>query len=161
MRVAAVSAVEIERLYRRRFAAFVGLAAAVTGDPAEAVDVVQDSFAKALRKRRSIRSADSLEPWLWRVVLNTARDRQRGRRSAVLSAVEPAVTTNGYETDAAVRALLAQLPERQREAIFLRYYADLDYAAIAAMLGISPGTVAATLNAAHAALRQRIERVPE
>jgi len=161
MRVAAVSAVEIERLYRRRFAAFVGLAAAVTGDPAEAVDVVQDSFAKALRKRRSIRSPDALEPWLWRVVLNTARDRRRGRRSAVLTATEPAVTTNGYETDAAVRALLAQLPERQREAIFLRYYADLDYAAIAAMLGISPGTVAATLNAAHAALRQRIERVPE
>jgi DNA-directed RNA polymerase specialized sigma24 family protein len=81
MRVAAVSAVEIERLYRRRFAAFVGLAAAVTGDHGEAVDVVQDSFAKALRKRRSIRSPDSLEPWLWRVVLNTARDRRRGRRS--------------------------------------------------------------------------------
>jgi DNA-directed RNA polymerase specialized sigma24 family protein len=92
MRVAAVSAVDIERLYRRRFATFVGLAAAVTVDQGGAVDVVQDSFAKALRKRRSIRSPDSLEPWLWRVVLNTARDRRRGRRSDVLSAAEPAVT---------------------------------------------------------------------
>jgi RNA polymerase sigma factor (sigma-70 family) len=155
MRVAAVSAVEIERLYRRRFAAFVG--AAVTGDHGEAVDVVQDSFAKALRKRRSIRSPDSLEPWLWRVVLNPARDRCRGRRSGVPSAAEPAVTTHGYETDAAVRALLAELPERQREAIFLRYYADLDYGAIAQLLGISAGTVAATLNAAHSALRERLE----
>ena len=69
------------------------------------------------------------------------------------------MTTNGYETDAAVRALLAQLPERQREAIFLRYYADLDYAAIAGLLGISAGTVAATLNAAHSALRERLEGV--
>lgn len=62
-------------------------------------------------------------------------------------------------TDAAVRALLAELPERQREAIFLRYYADLIYAAIAELLGISADTVAATLNAAHSALRERLERV--
>jgi RNA polymerase sigma factor (sigma-70 family) len=69
------------------------------------------------------------------------------------------MTTNGYETDAAVRALLAQLPERQRGAIFLRYYADLDCAAIAGLLGISAGTVVATLNAAHSALRERLEGV--
>jgi len=156
MRVGAVSAVEIERLYRRRFAAFVGLAAAVTRDRGEAVDVVQDSFAKALRKRRSIRSP---EPWLWRIVLNTARDRRRSQQGSALRSAEPPVTTNGYETDAAVRALLAELPERQREAIFLRYYADLDYKAIAELLEISAGTVAATLNAAHSALRERLEGV--
>jgi DNA-directed RNA polymerase specialized sigma24 family protein len=43
---------------------------------------------------------------------------------------------------------------------FLRYYADLDYEGIASVLGIAPGTVAATLNAAHAALRERLEGVP-
>jgi RNA polymerase sigma factor (sigma-70 family) len=51
------------------------------------------------------------------------------------------------------------LPERQRLAVFLRYYADLDYTAIGEALGISAGTVAATLNAAHAALRGRLEEV--
>jgi RNA polymerase sigma factor (sigma-70 family) len=40
-----------------------------------------------------------------------------------------------------VRAALAGLPERQRLALFLRYYADLDYAAIAEALSISRGTV--------------------
>ena len=45
--------------------------------------------------------------------------------------------------------MLARLPERQRTAVFLRYYADLDYAAIGEALGITTGTVAATLNAAH------------
>ena len=54
---------------------------------------------------------------------------------------------------------LARLPERQRTAIFLRYYADLDYAAIGEALGIRHGTVAATLNAAHAALRSHLEEV--
>src|SRR5206468_6238374 len=41
--------------------------------------------------------------------------------------------------------------ERQRLVLFLRYYADLDYAAIADTLGIGPGTVGASLNHAHAA----------
>jgi RNA polymerase sigma factor (sigma-70 family) len=52
------------------------------------------------------------------------------------------------------------LPERQRLALFLRYYADLDYRTIADTLGIRPGTVAATLNAAHATLRSTLSEVP-
>ena len=54
---------------------------------------------------------------------------------------------------------LARLPERQRTAVFLRYYADLDYAAIGEALGIRTGTVAATLNSAHTALRTQLEEV--
>jgi RNA polymerase sigma factor (sigma-70 family) len=52
---------------------------------------------------------------------------------------------------------VAALPERQRLVLFLRYYADLDYAAIAAILEIKEGTVGATLHAAHASLRQALE----
>ncbi len=54
---------------------------------------------------------------------------------------------------------LARLPERQRIVVFLRYYADLDYAAIGQALGIRTGTVSATLNAAHAALQIQLEEV--
>jgi len=61
--------------------------------------------------------------------------------------------------DATLRAVLALLPERQRTAVFLRYYADLDYAAIGEALGISTGSVSATLSAAHATLRNRLEEV--
>jgi RNA polymerase sigma factor (sigma-70 family) len=56
-----------------------------------------------------------------------------------------------------LRALVATLPERQRHALFLRYYADLDYQAIAQALGVKPGTVAAHLHAAHETLRSRLE----
>jgi RNA polymerase sigma factor (sigma-70 family) len=59
--------------------------------------------------------------------------------------------------DPEVRAAVAGLPERQRLAVYLRYYADLDYDAIATALEVKPGTVAATLNAAHARLRGRLE----
>ena len=46
--------------------------------------------------------------------------------------------------------------ERQREVLFLRYYADLDYATIAAALGISAGTVGATLSTARGVLRRAL-----
>ena len=57
-----------------------------------------------------------------------------------------------------MRAALAALPERQRLALFLRYYADLDYAGIAEALGVSRGTVSATLHAAHSNLKSEVTR---
>lgn len=147
---------DLEALYRSRFEVFARVAASVTGDSERARDAVQDAFATAVRKRRAFRGDGPLEAWVWRIVLNAARS--DARRS--LPAVEygTPVNSNGHpEQDVELRVALARLPERQRTAVFLRYYADLDYAAIAEALGVTPGTVAATLNAAHAALRSRLE----
>jgi RNA polymerase sigma factor (sigma-70 family) len=67
---------------------------------------------------------------------------------------------NGHpEHDAELRIALARLPERQRTAVFLRYYADLSYASIGEALGITEGTVAATLNAGLTTLRTRLQEV--
>ena len=55
-----------------------------------------------------------------------------------------------------VQLPLELLTERQREVLFLHYYADLDYVTIAAALGISPGTVGATLSTARRTLRQAL-----
>jgi RNA polymerase sigma-70 factor, ECF subfamily len=149
---------ELEVVYRSRFEVFARVAASVTGDSERACDAVQDAFATAVRKRGSFRADGPLEAWVWRIVLNAARsDARRNARSVKL---DDAPSANGHaEDDAELRVALAHLPERQRTAVFLRYYADLDYAAIGEALGISPGTVAATLNAAHAALRGRLEEV--
>ncbi len=68
-------------------------------------------------------------------------------------------STNGHHEGAAVRAALAALPERQRLALFLRYYADLDYAGIAEALGVSRGTVSATLHAAHSNMQTQLTEV--
>ena len=147
---------ELEALYRSRFEVFARVAASVTGDSDRARDAVQEAFATAVRKRRSFRREGPLEAWVWRIVLNAACSDVR-RATPTVDYEEP-VTTNGHrEEDAELRVALARLPERQRTAVFLRYYADLDYAAIGQALGISPGTVAATLNAAHTALRSRLE----
>ena len=149
---------EIEALYRARFHAFVRTAAAVAGDVDSGREAVQEGFATAVRKRSTYRGEGSLEAWVWPIVLNEARDRLRRRTPAVPVASEP--TDEREAKDEELRLALAALPERQRLVAFLRYYADLDYEGIASVLGIAPGTVAATLNAAHAALRERLEGVP-
>jgi RNA polymerase sigma factor (sigma-70 family) len=156
---------ELEALYRGRFDLFARVAASVTGDAERARDVVQEAFATAVRKRGSFRGAGPLEAWVWRIVLNSARSEARGRTPT--AEPDPYANTNGHhaitnghsEHEFELRDALARLPERQRTAVFLRYYADLDYAAIAEALGIAEGTVAATLNAAHAALRNRLQEV--
>ena len=150
---------ELEALYRVRYAAFVRVAHAIVGQEQSARDVVHDGFVLAVRNRDRLRDNDALEPWVWRIVVNEARKR-RARESRAIPDEGPAATYGPAELDVDVRGLIAALPERQRLALFLRYYADLDYAAIAVALGVKPGTVAATLNAAHAALRTELEAEP-
>jgi RNA polymerase sigma-70 factor, ECF subfamily len=149
---------ELEALYRSRFDVFERVAASVTGDSERARDAVQEAFATAVRKRGSFRGDGPLEAWVWRIVLNAARSDVR-RSIPAVDYEEPAAANGHPERDAELRGTLARLPERQRTAVFLRYYADLDYAAIGEALGMRTGTVAATLNAAHAALRSRLEEV--
>jgi RNA polymerase sigma factor (sigma-70 family) len=152
---------EIERVYRERLPEFRRVAAAMLGDREAARDAVQEGFANAVRKRKSFRAEGSLEAWLWRVVVNAAR--QHGRRREEVLDPDAIASQNGSqadEPDAQVRVALAVLPERQRLALFLRYYADLDYRTIAETLDVAIGTVGVTLNAAHAKLRELLEEAP-
>lgn len=60
------------------------------------------------------------------------------------------------ERDPALAAAIRSLPHKRRLVLFLRYYADFSYGEIAEALGIAPGTVAATLAQAHAALLDQL-----
>ena len=149
----------IAAVYHARFDAFASVASAIVRDAGEGRDVVQDAFATALRRRGGFRGDGSLEAWLWQIVVNTARSRSRKRVPVPTDrAVDAHGEVDGPATD--VRDALASLPERQRLVLFLRYYADLDYATIATAIEVAPGTVGATVHAALAALRRRLEEVP-
>lgn len=112
-----------------------------------------------LGHRASYRGEGPLEAWVWRAVVNEAR-KARVSRVVPSGNVETPATPNGADPDAAgVRTWVAQLPERQRLAVFLRYYADLDYRSIANVLDVEVGTVSATLSSAHSALRKQLGEV--
>jgi RNA polymerase sigma-70 factor (ECF subfamily) len=150
---------ELERIYREQYGRFVRVAVAVTRRPETAAEAVQEAFARAIKRRRQFRGEAPLEVWLWRAVVNEAK-RAAGTPEPVPDARLSIAEANGLPPeDAAVRGLIAALPERQRLAVFLRYYADLDYRAIGDVLEIETGTVSATLAAAHRTLRNAIEGV--
>jgi RNA polymerase sigma-70 factor (ECF subfamily) len=150
---------QLEQLYRTHFERYSRVASAICGDAELGRDAVQAAFVTAVRERRSFRGTGPLEAWVWRIVINEARRISRQPRPEPLD-IAPEGETNGRRDDpVGLRRWIAALPERQREVLFLRYYADLDYRAVADLLGIEVGTVSATLNAAHQALRRRLEEV--
>jgi RNA polymerase sigma-70 factor (ECF subfamily) len=153
---------DLEVLYRERYAHFAQVARAVVGDEETAHDAVQDGFAQAILNRESFRGSGPLEAWLWRMVTNAALGARR--RSSAFNPFDlaPEQTTHDtHDENEQIRAWIATLPERQRLAVFLRYFADLDYRAIASALEIEIGTVSATLSAAHDALRRSISAPEE
>ena len=152
----------IEVVYRERFPSFVRLATAITGDDQAAVDAVHDGFVRAVRYRGRLRDRGSAPGWICRIVLNEARKRRTVEgRHVPMSAelLDRDVATNGHREAGAVPTALASLPERQRLALFLRYYADLDYEGIAEALGVTRGTVSATLHAARSNLETKLKEV--
>jgi RNA polymerase sigma factor (sigma-70 family) len=153
---------EIARVYRTRFRAFLFTLTALLGDADLAFDALQEGFLRAVRERRHFRGDSPVEAWIWRIVLNTARDDRRRRERARRLPVEPAMSGDASDGDpdaGDLIALLRSLPERQRLVIFLRYYADLSYVEIADVLGVAPGTVSAALHAAHRTLHRRVVEV--
>jgi RNA polymerase sigma factor (sigma-70 family) len=147
----------IEAIYREQAGRFRRVAAAIVESAEAAEDVVQEAFASAVAKRASFRGSGDASAWIWRIVVNGALSRRRrGRLEGRLLEWLKAGGARAEEPDAgerSFRALVARLPERQRAALFLRYYADLDYAAIAEVLSIRPGTVGKLLHDARATLR--------
>jgi RNA polymerase sigma factor (sigma-70 family) len=152
---------EIEELYRKDLDRFVRVGTAILGDREAARDAVHDGFAVAVRKRKSYSGRGPLAGWVWQVVVNTVRNRKRRREPSLLELREDltAPSSNGSSEGGRLQAALMALPERQRLVVFLHYYADLDYRAIADALGIQEGTVGATLSAARAALRGSLTEV--
>lgn len=146
---------EIEAVYRRRLPELRRVAAAITGNRDAAVDAVQDAFALAVHKRGQFRREGSLDAWLWRIVVHAARDAAaRSKQLTAHGGVAVDVVAPEVGSPGQVHALVAELPERQRLVLFLRYYADLDYSAIAEALEISRGTVGATLSQGRENLRR-------
>jgi RNA polymerase sigma-70 factor, ECF subfamily len=145
----------IESLYRSRYGRFRDGVATITGDRESARDVVQETFARALRKRRSFRGEGSLEAWVWRIALRTAREHVRRASPARLNGTLEAALAEP-DRDPVLDEALRALPPKRRLIVFLRYFADLSYAQIAELCEVREGTVGATLAQARAALEEEL-----
>jgi len=151
----------IEAVYRTRAADFFRFALAKTGDPERARDAVQEGFARAIRGGATFQGTGPLEAWVARCVLNAALDLNRVF-SPMQSEPEDLAANSMTASDdsgSVIREAVRQLPQRQRDALFLRYYLDFDYRAIAEALDVEVGTISATLHAARNSLMDALQEV--
>ncbi|WP_163572665.1 RNA polymerase sigma factor [Fodinicola feengrottensis] len=119
----------VEQVYRASAPGLVGAAYALTGDRAEAEDVVQEAFIRALAQPGKVAAADSPGAWMRVVALNIARSRFRRRQThdrlvRQLPLADERLPEPGPDRVMLVAAI-GQLPYEQREAVTLYYLADL------------------------------------
>src|SRR4029453_5019065 len=118
---------ELEAVYRQHLPQLRRVSTAIVGDEERGCDAVQEAFGRAIRRRKTFRRSGPLEAWIWRLVVNAARDQARPVAHSLdaLESQHEAVTNGASPHAAGLRARVAALPERQRLVLFLRYYAAL------------------------------------
>ena len=149
-----MSEVEIQELYVASYRRLLGQLIGVTGSVAEAEDVLQEAFVRALDHPRRLLGADNPEAWLRTVAVNLARSRWRRAQRFLRLAPRLVEQPRDGDTDDHVVLLqaLRQLPAGQREVIALHHLADLTVAQVADTLNLPTGTVKARLSRGRAAL---------
>ncbi len=149
-----MSDMEIQELYAASYRRLLGQLIGVTGNLAEAEDVVQEAFVRGLDRPRRLLGADNPEAWLRTVAVNLARS--RWRRAQRLAGLSPRLVEQQRDADTEGHVVLLQalrkVPASQREVIALHHLADLTVEQVADTLGLPTGTVKARLSRGRAAL---------
>jgi len=120
--------------------------AALTGDPVEAVDHVQEAFIRAWSRWGRVRQLDDPEGWVRRVAHNLAVSRWRRGRRTVLRPQVPDARIEWDDGQAEVVAALATLPRSEREAVVWHHVIGLSVEEIAVELHAPVGTVKSWLS---------------
>ena len=150
----------------------------LTRSPADAEDLVQDTYLKAFRAADSFEPGTNLRAWLFTILHNTARNRARDRARDNVTVDSETVDqaadllTSGGDADGTPEALLMRdtlmpelqaaidaLPEAFREAVWLRDVEEFSYAEIAAMLHIPAGTVMSRISRGRRMLFDRLQHL--
>ena len=148
----------------------------LTRVPADAEDLVQETYLKAFRAAASFEPGTNLRAWLFTILHNTARNRARDRArdmvavdsDAVDQATDFAPATGQPETPETLllrdtlapelQAAIDGLPEAFRQAVWLRDVEEFSYAEIAEMLQIPIGTVMSRISRGRRALHDALSR---
>jgi RNA polymerase sigma-70 factor, ECF subfamily len=148
---------EFDQFYQAAYGRLVGQLLAVTGNLADAEDVVQEAFLRALARWPAVRRYEAPELWVRRVALNLAISgfRRARRQLAVLLHLRgrPASASLSEETTEVIE-LLRQVPVALRSVLLLRYVLDLPVDEVAHQLGLRPSTVRGRLARARARLAE-------
>lgn len=154
-------------LARRHLAHALGLARRITGNAADAEEVVQEALLRVWINAPRWRPAALFRTWFYRIIVNLCINRLRRAPFMPLDDTDyppdpsPGAMEQieGREVERAVAAAVAVLPARQRAAIVLTYHQGLSNAETAAVLGSSVSAVETLLVRAKRSLRRTLGAV--
>jgi RNA polymerase sigma-70 factor (sigma-E family) len=154
----------IEQLYAGHYTELVRLGVLLLHDQGASEEVVQDAFIALHARWGQLRDPEKAAAYLRQSVVNRARSALRHRKVVARHLPVPLPDEPGADHAAltsarrtAVLTALADLPQRQREVLALRYYLDQSEHQIAETLGISAGAVKSHASRGVAALRNLLE----
>jgi RNA polymerase sigma-70 factor, ECF subfamily len=150
---------ELEQAFRAHHGLVFRTAYRITGNAADAEDVLQTVFLRLLRKPEQVEAMENAESYLRRAAINAALDVIRTRRSTDLTEVPELSSHSNHdfgELRNALAGAIAQLKPRSAEVFALRFIEGLSNPEIAKMLGISQVLVAVIVHRTRQQLRKKL-----
>jgi RNA polymerase sigma-70 factor (ECF subfamily) len=150
--------VDLEDVFNASYRRLVMQLYGVVGDRAEAEDVVQEAFVRAVAAGRRFAVTANPEAWLRKTAINLHRSRWRKLRnfSRIKERLAAPEDIPGLDERLDVIDALRSLPVEQREVVALHHLADLPVAEIAEELGLPAGTVKSRLSRGREALARTL-----
>lgn len=156
----------IEPLIRELHRPMFQLAVLLVGDYAVAQDIVQEAFVRVWLSPRTPRDLSGFRPWLYKTVVNLARDhhRRQGRWARIRfghpSAADPTEVAERHETDASLGNAIRALSRREQEAVYVRFFEDASFADVARIIGTRTGTARVLVHRALGKPRRHLSVSP-
>ena len=169
-------AAAFESLVRENQGPLYGLLARLTGDPDEALDLVQETFLRAFRGMAAFRGESAVRTWLHRIAMNVFLNERRGPRQETVDlqtleelspswwdrwngrAPDPEQVAASREESQRLGRIIARLPEGYRAVLLLRDREEYRAHEVAEMLGISVSAVKNRLHRARMFVRKELLR---
>lgn len=148
----------------------------LTGDRADAEDLVQETYAKALKGFASFAEGTNLRAWMFRILRNAFLNSRAGLETqnvgylddeqieserGIAGEMTPELILLRAESEKAVFAALESLPFAHREIILLCDVEEMSYREMAQVLNVPAGTIMSRLSRARASLRRALGRKPK
>jgi RNA polymerase sigma-70 factor (ECF subfamily) len=168
---------DFEREALQHLGSLLAVATRMTRNPAEAEDLVQDTFVKAMRAKQQFEAGTNMRAWLLRILTNTFINRYRrgGLEKSVLEGPDADPLADGWVSSSTMEAMrdpesqalrpvleqeirqaLDELPDEFRLAVVLADVEELSYREIADIMGCPIGTVMSRLHRGRRLLKSRL-----
>lgn len=145
---------DFERICETTYTRVFRAAFLIVGDRQEALDITQETFARAYARWGEVRAMKSPEGWLIKVAVNQSISVRRRAARRAFGTVPEVVAAAQEASDPALASALGALTAAQRAAVIVRYYLDMSVQDASQALGKKPGTVRALTSQGVARLRE-------